>query len=453
MSNTLPGPKLVVSRPLEGASEAAITVEQKRLLNGPIVAGGITVLVFVVGFVVWAALFSVAGGVPVPGQVVLENNRKTVAQLDGGIVRQIFVHEGDHVSKGQKLLVMDDTQARAQVEVLTNEYDGLIAQKARLESELADRPQVLFPQELLARRSDPRVASLIHDQEVLFKANRGVYTSQVGVLNQRMQQLQSRTQGLQAQVTAVDQENKLVEDELSGVSTLYERGFAPKSRLLALQRSQADLIGTRGARVADIASSGQAAGETQMQLAQIRQQRATQSADILRQVQVQIADALPKLRAAQAVLDRTAVRSPADGQVLGLTQVTEGGVIRPGERLMDVVPANTPLVIRVMIKPDAIHDVTLGMKAQVKLIGFSRTTPNFNATVTKVSPDRISNEKGESFFTGELVVDPQELAKVPNVKLVPGMPAQAIIVTGNRSILDYLMSPFTSTFADAMHER
>ena len=190
-----------------------------------------------------------------------------------------------------------------------------------------------------------------------------------------------------------------------------------------------------------------------MQLAQIRQQRATQSADILRQVQVQIADALPKLRAAQAVLDRTAVRSPADGQVLGLTQFTEGGVIRPGERLMDVVPANTPLVIRVMIKPDAIHDVTLGMKAQVKLIGFSRTTPNFNATVTKVSPDRISNEKGESFFTGELVVDPQELAKVPNVKLVPGMPAQAIIVTGNRSILDYLMSPFTSTFADAMHER
>ncbi len=381
------------------------------------------------------------------------DNRKSVEQLDGGVVRKINVREGDKVVKGQVLFLMDDTQARAQVDVLSNEYDGLLAQKARLDAELADAPEVTFPPELLARRSDPRVDSLIKGQETLFRANRGVYDSQVGVLNQRLQQSKSRTQGLQAQVNAVDQENKLVADELQGVQTLYDRGFAPKSRLLALQRSQADLEGTRGAHVADIAASGQAAGETQMQLAQVRQQRATQSADILRQVEVQIADALPKLRAAQAVLDRTVVRSPADGYVLGLTQFTEGGVAKPGERLADIVPQNTPLQARVMIKPDAIHDVHVGMNAQVKLTGFPRSTPPFNAKVVTVSADRVTDEKGNSFFTAELVVDPAELKKAPTVKLSPGMPLQAIIVTKNRSVLEYLVDPFTSTFADSLHER
>jgi HlyD family type I secretion membrane fusion protein len=452
MSNTLPTPQLVASRPLGAGAEEPLTEEQRRRMNGPVRAGLIAVLVFVVGFFVWAAVFKVAGGVPVPGQTVVENNRKTVQQLDGGIVRQIRIHEGDKVTKGEVLMVMDDTQARAQVDVLSNEYDGLLAQKARVESELANRDSVLFPPELTSRRNDPRVAALMKGQDTLFEANRGVYTSQVGVLNQRLQQLKSRTQGLQAQVKAVDEENRLVQDELQGVQSLYDRGFAPKSRLLALQRSQADLAGNRGARVADIASAGQAAGETQMQLAQVRQQRATQSADILRQVEIQISDTLPKLRAAQAVLDRTIVRSPADGYVLGLTQFTEGGVIRPGERLLDVVPQNAPLVIRVMIKPDAIHDVKLGMKAQVKLMGFPRNTPDLDAKVVTVSADQITNEKGVSYFTAELTVDAKELAKLHDITLKAGMPVQAIIVTGERSILEYLVGPFTQTFHDALHE-
>jgi HlyD family secretion protein len=139
--------------------------------------------------------------------------------------------------------------------------------------------------------------------------------------------------------------------------------------------------------------------------------------------------------------------------VLGLTQFTEGGVVRPGERLLDVVPQNTPLVARVSIKPDSIHDVRVGMNAQVKLIGFSRSVPNLNAKVVAVSADRLSNEKGDAFFTAELVIDAGELKRLTSVKLSPGMPIQAIIVTGKRSIIEYLLSPFTSTFADSMHER
>jgi len=447
------GPRLVVSRPLTVSPDEPISVEQKRHMRAPIVAGGVTVLVFFIGFLVWAAVFSISGGVPAEGVVAVENNRKTVEHLDGGMIREIRVHEGQKVSKGQVLFVLDDIQARAQVDVLANQYDSLLAQKARLDAELDDKAAITFPPELLARKDDPRVASLIRDQENLFRASRGVYSAQSAVLNQRIQQLHSRADGLQAQVDALNTQSNLVEDELGGVNSLYERGFAPKSRVLALQRSQAGLSGDKGAREADIAAAHQAVGETQIQLAQLKEQRATQSADMLRQVQVQISDVLPRLTAARAVLDRTIVRSPAEGYVLGMTQFTVGGVARPGERLLDVVPDNAPLVVQAMIRPNDINDVKVGMNADVRLTAFSsRTTPPVKAKVINVAADRQTNDRGQAFFTAQLVVDPAELKRLPNVKLSPGMPAQVIIVTGERSILDYLISPIVDTLREAMRE-
>jgi len=457
MSEAVPdisrGPRLVASRPLAAGPEEPVSADQKKRMRAPIVAGGITVAVFFLGFVIWAALSHVSGGVPAPGVITVEDNRKTVQHLDGGVIREIRVREGDHVTAGQVLFTFDDSQARAQVDVLTNQYDSLLAQKARLEAELADRTEIVFPVELTSRAGDPRVAGLMRDQETLFRASRGVYLAQSGVLGQRVQQLETRRRGLEAQVSSLDQQNKLVADELSGVNSLYERGFAPKSRVLALQRSQAGLTGDRGARQADIAGVHEAVGETRIQLAQLKEQRATQAADTLRQVQVQMADVLPRLTAAQAVLDRTVVRSPADGYALALTQFTVGGVARPGERLVDVVPDGAPLVVRVSVRPEDIDDVKVGMNAEVRLTAYhSRTIPPVKAKVMTVSADRITNEKGEAFFTAQLVVDPAELKRLPEVKLSPGMPAQAIIVTGERSILDYLTSPIVTTLRDSMRE-
>jgi HlyD family type I secretion membrane fusion protein len=456
MSNLAPIPKgeVVPLRALQISPDAPITEEQRRRLRGPIVAGAIICAIFVVGFVVWAAVFKIAGGVPAPGVVVVENNRKTVEHLDGGVIRRILVHEGDEVKRGQVLFVLDDTQARAQVDVLSNQYDSLLAQRARLEALLAGRATIDFPPELAERAGDPRVAGMMRDQRNLFEASRAVYASQEAVLRQRTQQLESRGRGLGAQVTSVDQQAKLVEDELSGVKSLYDRGFAPKSRVLALERSRAGLIGDRGARQADIASVGQAIGETRIQLAQLREQRATEAADQLRQVQVQIADILPRLGAAQAVLTRTVVRAPTDGAVLGMTQFTEGGVARPGEKLLDVVPKDAALVVRVTVRPDHIDEVKIGMPADVHLSAYSsRKVPPVKGKVIKVSADRITNDKGESYFVSELAVDPAELKRLgPDVKLTPGMPAQAIIVTGDRTVLSYLVSPFTDTIEGAMRE-
>lgn len=446
--------ELVAFRPLTASPDEPISVAQRDRLMKPIVAGGIAVAVFVVGFLVWASLFSISGGVPAPGVIIVESNRKTVQHLDGGVVRQILVRDGDRVQKGQVLFRMDDTQARAQVDVLSVQYDSMVAQRARLEAQLADRPSIVFPAELMSRAGDPRVAGLMRDQQTLFEAGRAVYQSQVGVLGQRVQQLESRITGLNSQVTSVDQQETLVKDELSGVNSLYERGFAPKSRVLALQGRQAALVGEKGARQADIASAGQAIGESRLQLAQVREQRATEAAETLRQVQVQIGDVLPRLRAAQAVLERTVVRAPSEGAVIGLTQFTEGGVARPGERMLDIVPANANLVARVSIRPDHIDEVRVGMKAKITLQAYSsRKVPPIDGHVVELSADRITNDKGESFFTANLAADSASLKKLgPEVKLSPGMPVTAMVVTGERTVMDYLLAPFEAMFEGALHE-
>lgn len=439
---------------LADPADPEANAEHQRDIMKPIRTGGIIIGVFVVGFLIWASVFKIAGGVPAPGVVSVENNRKTVQHLDGGIVRRILVKEGQRVQAGQVLLVMDETQPRAQVEVFRNDYDSLIAQRARLEAEISGADRITFPQELVARSNDPHVAQLMRDQETLFRAGLGVYRAQTGVLIQRTAQLQNRIQGFQAQAKAVNEQSALIGDELSGVRSLYERGYAPKSRMLALERSASELTGARGARIADIAGAREAIGETQIQLAQVRQQRTQQAADQLRETQVRLAELTPRLRAAEEVLARTTVRAPVSGAVLGLTQFTEGGVAAPGQKLMDVVPTGAGLVIHTRIPPQNIDEVREGMQARVQLVAYQSQQLNpVMGRVTRVSADSITNDKGETFFTVELAVPQEELKALgPQVKLSPGMPVQTLIVTGDRTIMSYLLSPFKNISRNALRE-
>lgn len=441
-----------------GAAETAIGARPQsrweRFTANPIRAGGIIIGVFVVGFFVWASFAKIAGGVPAPGTISVENNRKTVQHLEGGIVRKILVREGQEVKQGQVLLVMDDNTPRAQVDVLRGDYDALTAQKARLEAEISGASSVSFPAELLARRADPKVARVLRDEETLFKASLGVYQAQTGVLGQRAAQLQQRVQGLESQMAAVNRQSELIDDELTGVRSLYERGYAPKTRMLSLERNAAELTGARGARTADIAGAQEAIGETRIQLAQVRQARATQAAQQLTETQIKLSELTPRLRAAEAVLDHTTVRAPVSGAVLGLTQFTEGGVAAPGQRLMDVVPLGAALVIQTQIRPDHIDEVREGMDAEIRLVAYkAREVPPIEGKVTRVSADAVTNDKGESFFTATLVVPPEQMKALPEgVKLAPGMPIQALIVTGKRTVMSYLLDPFKAITNNALRE-
>ena len=425
-------------------------------MRRPIMAGAAVVGVFVVGLTLFAAVAKVDSAVVAPGIVRVEDNRKTIRHREGGTIKTINVKEGQHVRQNQVLLTFDEVQPRASTDVLQNQYDTLTAQLARFQAEATDQKTLVIPAELTARAaSDPRVAGIIRDQEFLFTSRLQFFETQGAVLAQKLQQLETQISGVQAQVDAVRESDRLTREELAGYQTLYEKGYAPKTLILRYQRSLADLAGRKGQLIAEITRLREQIGETRLQITTLKEQRITQAAEGLRQMQTGLAEATPKLAAARQMLNAATVRSPADGYVLDLTQFTIGGVVAPGERLMSVVPANAPLIVTGRIKPQDVDVVKPGMKARVRLSAFnSRRTPPVDATVMTVSADQLVDEKtGEGYFRVDLKIPPQELVKLPKGdKLSPGMPAETMIVTGNRSILSYVISPLTDTIRDALRE-
>jgi HlyD family secretion protein len=433
-------------------------VEHSHSIARPIIAGCVVIAVFVLGALGWAAYFKIAGGVVSSGFVQVQDNRKIVRHRDGGIVETINVREGDAVKDGDVLLTFSDVQPRAQVDVLNNQYDNFLAQRARFEAEQNGSEDVTFPPELLNRKDEPAIAQMIADQETLFNSRKQLFESQNAVLGQRIGQLKTRAGGLKAQVDSVTRQAELIDEELVGVAYLAEKGLVPKTRHLALKRAAAELLGKKGEYIAEITRVEQAVGETDMQLAQVREQRSSEAAEGLRDMQTRIADVLPRLRAAKETLDLTRVKATASGRVLNLTQFTIGGVVAPGERLMDIVPMNAPLVIEAQVKPEDIDEVSPGFEARVQLKAYSsREVPPITATVRTVSADRTFDDRtGLSYFNVQLTVDPAELAAIsakdPSIRLTPGMPAEVLIASGERTVLDYLLRPITSSMDRALRE-
>ena len=432
--------------------DPALTQRMRR----PMIVGAIIVAVLVLGLGLWASLSPLAQGITAAGEVRVEANRKTIRHKDSGTVRQILVREGQFVRAGQPLILFNEIENRAAYDVLQNQVDSALAQSARFAAEASGKPAIDFPPELTSRLADPRVAGLIRDQQVLFTTRLQLFDSQNSVLAQRLDQIQTQIQGQQAQVESVEEQRKLTAEEMAGYQTLYDKGFAPKPLILRYQRSIADLSGRKGSLLADIAKLRQQIGETRMQVVANRDTRQSQAAEGLRDAQARLADALPRTTAAKASLEGSVVRSPVDGYVFNLTQFTVGGVTGPGEVLMDVVPANAPILVSVMIKPEDVDDVHVGMDARVRLSGLNQRwhTP-LPAKVTLVSADRITNERtGMAFYRVDLKIDPKELIKLKRgTQITPGMPAQAMIVTGKRTVMGSLISPITDTLQDALRDQ
>jgi HlyD family secretion protein len=448
-------PKPYIRPSFEAGEPGALDPELKARMRRPIVVGAWIVGVFVLGFLLFAAVAPINAAVIAPGVVKVEASRKEVRHRDGGIVRQIQVREGQQVRQGQPLIVLDDVQAKALVDVLQNQYDTFLAQSARFQAEGSGRRAFDMPPELTARMNDPRVANLVRDQQFLFASRLSFYDSQTDVLGQREQQLQSQIVGVQAQLDSIDEQIRLTREELSGYQTLNEKGYAPKTLILRYERTLADLAGRQGSLVSEINRLRQQMGEARMQLAALRDQRTSQAAEGVREMQTQLSDVGPKLAAARQVLERTVVRSPADGYVLNLSQHTIGGVVGAGELVMSVVPINEPLIVSARIRPIDIDQVTTGMKARVRLSALSqRKVSPVEAEVISVSADQLVDERsGEGYFMAEIRIPPQEMAKLPEgAKVTPGMPVEAMIVTGKRTILSYIVSPITDTVSNALRE-
>jgi HlyD family type I secretion membrane fusion protein len=427
---------------------------QKRLRR-PMLVGAVVIGVLVIGLSAWASMVPLASGITAPGQVTVEAHTQTINHKETATVRDIFVKEGQLVHAGQVLMTFDDTDLKATVNVLQSQVDNLQAQIARLSAEATDRPAVTFPPELLARASDPQVSGLIRDSQFLFTQRQQLYQSQISMLQQQLDQSQNQIVGDQAQVDSVEQQRKLTVEEMAGYQTLYEKGYAPNSLILRYKRQVADLEGRKGQYLADIARLKQQMGETRIKVAAMRDQRTSQAAEQLRDSESKLEEALPKLMATQQALASTKVTSPVDGYVFNLTQFTQGAVAPAGQVLMEIVPSNSPLMVTVMVKPEQINDVHVGMDARVRLIGPNpRWTNPIPAKVVVVSADRLTNDKtGQAFYRADLRIDPKDLKDLQkNIKVVPGMTAAAQIVTGKRTIMGFLLTPITDTLHHAFRE-
>jgi len=423
--------------------------------RGTIVAGMLILALFFGGFGTWAALAPLDSAVIALGVVKVEGNRKTVKHLDGGIVKELWVKEGDRVKKGQLLIRLDDSDARAKVDIFSGQYDSLKALESRLLAERDGLDTIRFPDFLLDRGGDANVAEILTAQVNVFETRRASLTGQIAILRQRIAQLRTQITGFQAQKRSQDRQLELIREEHAGTRELYEKGWSPKTRVLALERKIASLEGRIGELIAERARAHQVIGEAKLQIAQLQKERLAEATTELRDVQTRLGEVEPRLGLAKEMLSRTELAAPEAGYVLGLTAFTVGGVIASGERVLDIVPADSALIIEARIQPSDIDDVYAGMSAVVQLTAYKRrVVPTVDGVLTWVSADRLTDDRsGEAYYVVYVEIDPESLAEVGEIRLYPGMPAQVMIATGARTALDYLLGPLTSSFDRAFREQ
>jgi HlyD family secretion protein len=433
-------------------------VAPPRLSDDPvrmIRVGGLVAGVFFIGFLGWAAVAPLDAGAYAHGVVAVAGNRQAVQNRDGGVVTAIRAVEGQNVVKGQILVELSALELRASERGMTGEVLTLLAQRARLAAERDRLPGFAAPPEFanLPPEDEPLAEDALRLQRAQFHARRNALVTQRGVLNQRILQLDQQTSGAERQLEANRQQQKLIEEELAGVKALADRGFAPKTRVLALQRSAASLVGEDGAYRAQIARSAEAVGETRLQTLSLDRERMEEVSGQLRDVQVRLDDLQPKLMAAREQLARATVRAPAGGKVVGLTVFTVGGVVSPGQTLMEIVPQDRRLVIQAKVSPNDADDLRPGQKTQIRFTSLhERDLPLLNGKLTELSADSFTDEKtGAQYFRAEVSAPPEELDKIRKVRgvqsgLQAGLPVEVLIPLRKRSALAYLVEPLTQTF-------
>lgn len=405
------------------------------------------------GIVAWSANAQLDGAVIVPGTFTVESNRKTLQHLEGGIVSEILVKDGHRVEAGQVLLRLDGTVDRANSEVIAGQLDELIAWRARLRAERADAASLRFPPELLARQGEAGVAAILAGQADLFAARRAARSGQVALLTQRMDRFAEEIEGLEAQRASSERQIGFVEEELVGLRKLFEKGYARLPRILALEREAERIRGEVAEHAAGIARARNGIDELKLERLQAEREFQERVTTELRSIEPRIAALVEQQVAAEQRLSRVDLRAPRAGVVVGLKVNTIGGVVRPGEAILDLVPEGEPLVIEARVPTADVDKVAQGQASRVRLSAFDQdSTPEISGEVVSVSADSFADEAtGLRYYSARIRLNDREpMGGIP--ELVPGMPAEVFINTGSRTALSYFVKPFTDrlarTFAD-----
>ena len=387
---------------------------------------------------------------------MVDSHVKKVQHPTGGVVGKLNVQDGDHVKAGEVLVQLDDTVPKANLAVVTKGLDELEARKARLQAERDGAQTVVFPPELLSRISDPTVANAVNNERRLFELRRSARLGQKAQLQQRIGQLKDEIVGLNAQLDAKAREIDLIRKELVGVRDLYKKNLVSITRVNALERDGARLDGERGQLLASVAQAKGKTIETQLQIIQIDQDLSSEVAKDLREVDAKYGELVERKVSAEDQLKRIFIRAPQDGIVLQSNVHTVGGVITPGETIMLIVPKTDKLMVEAKVNPRDIDQVQVGQDTMLRFPEFNtRTTPEIKGSVVQVSADTTTDQRtGQSYYTVRIAMPVKELEQLgKGVKLIPGMPVEAYVQTGERTVMSYLTKPLVDQFMRAFREK
>ncbi len=431
------------------------TFSTDRSLRRFQLAGYLSVLAIVGVGGAWSVLTSLNGAVIAPATIIAESNAKRVQHKDGGIVRKILVRDGERVSAGQDLIELDDTDTRSELGILDSLLVEALAKRARLEAQRDDSPEVIFPEELEARRSEPSVGKVMAGQVKLHGVRLAAMKGKFDQLNQQIGQIGEQIDGITAQIEAKERQIDLIKSELVDLRGLKEKGLTPNSRVMSMEREQARLEGERGELIGSRAAAKSKSGEIRIQILQISEEFLSQALLELRETEGRVAELTERRLAAQARLNRMVIKAPITGTIYQLMVHTEGGVITPAEPLMMIAPEADELVLQAQIKPQNIEQISEGQKAQIRFASFnSHTTPELWAEVFSVAADTTRiNAETPPFYDIRIRISKGELARLEGKQLKPGMPAEAFIQTGARSPLSYLLKPLRDQIEYAWRER
>lgn len=431
------------AKPIDGASP-----QQPRLrhaIRRNVRLGGFAALALVGGLGLWSATSSLSGAVVAAGHLVVDSNVKAVQHPQGGVVGALNVHNGSVVSAGEVLVRLDDTVAKANLAIVDNGLDELIARRARLTAERDGADAVVYPEELTARASDPEIAQLIEGENKLFALRREARDGQVSQLRERISQFRQEISGIEAQQKSKQQEIALIKVELGGMQELWKKKLVPISRLADRQRAQAQLDGEDGQLTAAAAQTRGRISETELAIIQIDQDMRSQVAGDLREIDGKAGELRERQVAAMQSLKQIDIRAPQAGRVHQLAIHTVGGVVTPGEAIMQIVPTADALVVEARVQPQDIDQVRIGQPATLRLSAFNQqTTPEVEGTVDRVSPDMIEDPKaGLSYYAVRIALSPTSLEQAGKPDLKPGMPAEVFLKTTDRTVLSYLFKPLS----------
>ena len=417
---------------------------------------GLLIVLFLGGGVGgWAATVKLAGALIAQGSIVVDQNVQKVQHPTGGIVGELRVRDGDYVKAGDVLVRLDETVMRANLAIVTKGLDQALARKARLEAERDGTETITFPAELIARASDPDVADTMASEQKLFELRRTERLGQKAQLAQRVKQLEEEIAGIEAQQAAKSQEIELIGRELDGVRDLYKRNLVQLTRLTQLERETARLGGERAQLVATAAQSRGKITEIRLQIIQIDQNLSSDVAKELRETDSKIGEFVERKITAEDQLRRTDIRAPQTGYVFQSTVHTVGGVITAGDPIMYIVPAAAKLQVEAKVQPQDIAQVKVGQTAVLRFSAFdARTTPEIDGEVTRVSADTSTDQRtGANYYTIRVALPPEALKELGDLKLLPGMPVEAFVQTGERTVISYLMKPLRDQVMRAFREK